>query len=209
MKSAAIGSAPNLRMKSLPLLFAFAISSFALAQDPAPTADPAAKPEAAPTQENPAKADPKAVPQELAPLPDPSPGELPENRAKPEQGLVPDGVPKTPKIDERARGRSTLKPPTTSAELESRIKFRQAHTRASNDPKIQALWEESRRAPTDYEKRDALRRYYTTLFKRMVSLDKSITPLVEERSKVALRRLDQTRIDPTDPLEEEHRQRRE
>lgn len=204
MKSAAIGSAPNLRMKSLPLLFAFAISSLALAQDPAPAADPAAKPEAAPAQENPAK-----VPQELAPLPDPAPGELPENRTRSEQGLVPDGVPKSPKIDERARGRSTLKPPATSAELENRIKFRNAHTRASNDPKIQALWEESRKAPTDYEKRDALRRYYTTLYKRMVSLDKSIAPLVEERSKVSLRRLDQTRIDPTDPLEEEYRQRRE
>ena len=64
-------------------------------------------------------------------------------------------------------------------------------------------------ALTDYEKRDALRRYYNTLYKRIVSFDKGLKTLVDERQRLSLRRLDQTRIDPTDPLDEEHRQRRE
>lgn len=192
-------------MKSLPLFFAFAISSLVLAQDPAPPADPATKP-ATPTAQ---KSEPALNPAELPPLPDPAPTGESERKAKSETSLVPDGVPKSSRIDERQKNRSTLKPPTTSAELESRIKFRQAHSRASNEPAIQALWEESREAETDFEKRDALRRYYDTLYKRMLSFDKSLKPLVEERRRVSLRRLDQNRIDPTDPLEEEHRQRRE
>jgi hypothetical protein len=191
-------------MKSLPLLFAFAISSFALAQDPAPPAD------AKPAPAEPAAPKPENASPELPPLPDPSPTGEPANRAKPEPGLVPEGVPAKPaKIREREKGRTTLKPPVTSAELDSRIKFRQAHTRASSEPAIQALWEESRQARTDYEKRDALRRYYTTLYKRIASMDKTILPLVEERQRVSLRRLEQNRIEATDPVEEYLRHRGE
>ena len=132
----------------------------------------------------------------------------PGGRLKPDPTLMPERIP-APKPGDRPKNRSTLKPPVTSADLDARIRFRQAHTRAANEPAIQTLWEESRRAPTDYEKRDALRRYYITLYKRILAFDNGIKPLVDERRRVSLHRLDQTRIDPTDPLDEEHRQRRE
>ena len=212
-------------MKPLSLLFAFALTGSALAQEPAPPAEPAPVPaepapaEPAPLPPEPAPA-PQANPAELPPLPDPSPtgeaGELlrnaPGSRIKPapqrEPAMVPDGILRPGSREERPKTRSTLRPPTTSAELDARIRFRKAHSRALSDPKIQALWEESRVVPTDYQKRDALRRFYTVLYKRMISLDRGIAPLVQERQRVSLRRLDQTRIEPTDPLYEEHRQRR-
>jgi hypothetical protein len=198
-------------MKSLSLLFAFALASPAFAQDPAAPDAPAPAPAATP-------ASPAAAPTDLPPLPDPvpggEPGELmrnqPGGRLKPapqgESSLVPQGIVRP---GERPKGRSTLRPPTTSAELTARIRFREAHSRAANDPKIQALWDESRQAPTDGHKREALRRYYTALYSRILAVDKSVAPLVEERRRVSLHRLDQTRIDPTDPLDEEHRQRRD
>jgi hypothetical protein len=110
---------------------------------------------------------------------------------------------------ERPKTRSTLKPPTTSADLAARIRYREAHTRAANDPKIQALWEESRRVETDGQKRDSLRRYYGALYSRILALDKTVAPLVEDRRRVSLKRLEQTRIEPTDPLHAEDRLRRD
>lgn len=188
-------------MKFLPLLLALAVSGPALAQD-------STAPASAPAQPAPA---------ELPPLPDPAPESesdlmrnQPGSRLKPapqsEPSLVPPGIVRPA---DRPKSRSTLKPPATSAELEARIRYRQAHSRAANEPAIQALWEESRVARTDYNKRDALRRYYTLLFDRMLRFDKTVKPLVEERRRISLRKLDQTRIEPTDPLDEEHRQRRD
>jgi hypothetical protein len=221
MKSRGVSSAFILRMKSLPLLFASAFASLVLAQDPVPPADSAPVPaQPAPLPVEPAPPPSQANPAELPPLPDPSPtgeaGELlrnqPGSRVKPapqaEPSMVPEFIPGARGSRERPKTRSTLRPPTTSAELDARIRFRQAHSRASSDPKIQELWEESRRVPTDGQKRDALRRYYTLLYKRMLSIDRGIAALVQERQRVSLHRLDQTRIEPTDPLYEEHQQRR-
>ena len=190
-------------MKLLPLLLAFASAGLVFAQE---TSGPAAPVPAPPQAQAPLP--------ELAPLPDPSTdGDLLRNqpggrlRPAPEPSLIP-GIPGRAGGD-RPKGRSTLRPPTTSADLEARIRYRQAHSRAANEAPIQALWEESREAKTDYAKRDALRRYYTLLYRRILTFDKTIAPLVQERQRISLRRLDQTRIEPTDPLEEEYRQRRE
>ena len=195
-------------MKSLSLLIAFAFSGLVVAQDPATPETPA--PEPVKPAEKPAVT-PTENPADLPPLPDPSPageaGELmknqPGSRLKPspqrEPGMVPEGVIRP---GERPKSRSTLKPPTTSADLAARIRYREAHSRAVNDPKIQALWAESRQVATDGQKRDALRRYYGALYTRILALDKTVAPLVEERRRVSLKRLDQTRIEPTDPLED-------
>ena len=123
--------------------------------------------------------------------------------------MVPEIIPGSRRQVDRPKGRSTLRPPTTSAELDARIRFRQAHSRAANEPAIQALWQESREVPTDGQKRDALKRYYTLLYKRIISIDKGIVPLVQERQRVSMRRLEQTRIEPTDPLYEDYRPRQD
>ena len=203
-------------MKSLPLLIAFAFTGLVLAQEPPAPDTPASEP--AKSAEKPA-VKPTENPPELPPLPDPSPGgeagELMKNqpggRLKPapqkeEPFLIPGAVVRPP---DRPKTRSTLKPPTTSADLAARIRYREAHSRAVNDPKIQALWAESRQVPTDGQKRDSLRRYYGALYSRILAMDKTVAPIVEERRRVSLRRLDQTRIEPTDPLEAENRLRRD
>ena len=203
-------------MKSLPLLIAFAFSGLVLAQEPAAPDTPATEP-AKPVEKSAVK--PTDNPADLPPLPDPSPGgeagELmknqPGSRLKPapqkeEPFLIPGAVVRP---QDRSKGRGTLKPPTTSADLAARIRYREAHSRAANDPKIQALWEESRRVATDGQKRDSLRRYYGALYTRILTLDKAVAPIVEERRRVSLKRLDQNRVDPTNPLEDENRLRRD
>jgi hypothetical protein len=88
--------------------------------------------------------------------------------------------------------------------LDLRIRYRQARTRSATDPAVQAAWEDSRVAKTDFDKREAMKRYYNTLYKKMLALDKSIAPLVTERQRVALHRLDQTRVEPTqEPIQED------
>ena len=191
------------RMRPLILILTLALTLPAIGQEPAEAL------------ESPAKDNPSGRPAEPPPLPEPTSDDAalmrnqPGGRVKPapEPSLVPDSVIPGRGTRGIVKGRSTLKPPTTSADLDARIRFRKAHSRALNDPAILSVWEESRVAKTDYRKREALRRYYTMLSKRMLAFDKGIAPLVEERTRVSLRRLDQTRVDPTDPLDEEHRNR--
>jgi hypothetical protein len=217
MKTHPLLYAGHFRMKIIALAIALTIP--ALAQDEKPDAKPAP-----PTDPKPV-APAEARPAELPPLPAPSPEKENSDLLKVQPGgvkpdptrsnsAVPDVLaparknsgskPGTPPKDS-----STLKPPTTSAELDARIRYRQAHTRASNDAAIKALWAESRVARTDYEKRETLKAYYTALYRKMLAMDKGIATIVEERKRVALGKLSQTRIDPTDPLDEEHRQRRD
>jgi hypothetical protein len=215
-----------IRMKIVTLLTALATAA-ALAQDPAkpdekPTsAKPAEAPSATKPELKPSSPDtvPKPPVSTLKPTPDlpelPSPGDDPDlgkgqpgGKLKPVPGRIENPL-ETGKLKiipgstaDRPKTRTTLKPPTTASDLDLRIRFRKAQSRAASEPAIQALWEESRVAVTDFDKREALKSYYQLLFKRMLSLDKGIAPLVEDRKRYSLRRLDQTRIEPTDPLED-------
>jgi len=153
---------------------------------------------------------PEASKPELPALPspdetlDPTKGQ-PGGRLKPAGSVLPDDVPPpTKRGPDQPRTRTALKPPTTSADLDLRIRYRQARTRSATDPAVQAAWEDSRVAKTDFDKREAMKRYYNTLYKKMLALDKSIAPLVTERQRVALHRLDQTRVEPTqEPIQED------
>lgn len=176
------------------LLFSLILALPALAQD--------AKPDEKPEPEKP-KAELPALP-ETEDESDVLKGQ-PGGRLKPAPSVLPDNVPPPAKRStEKTRTGTTLKPPTTSADLDLRIRYRQARNRSATDPAVQAAWEDSREAKTDFDKREAMKRYYTTLYKKMLALDKGIAPLVTERQRVALHRLDQTRIEPTmDPLKED------
>jgi len=205
-------------MKYLPLLFVLAAA--AVAQDPAPTTPakekteerpdlkPAAKPElrVSPTDLRPATPD-------LPPLPQPPPkkssaSDLPSRQVINNDNsstLVPDKVPtiQKPKIfpgstGDRPNTRTALLPPKTAADLDLRVRYRQAHTKASTDPAVRAAFEESRDAATDYAKRAAMKSYYERLFKKMLSYDKGIAPLVEDRQRYNMRRLTQSRLAPTE-----------
>ncbi len=129
----------------------------------------------------------------------PAPSSLPE-----EVPLIPEEVPQTPKPRGGAVGspRSGAEPSKTEAsadELRARIRFREAKTKALRDPQVQAQWERSLRAKTDYEKREALKSYYKLLYQRIAKLDRSVKTLSDQRQQYSLRRLDQTRVDPTEP----------
>ncbi len=201
-------------MKTLPLLLALAITAPAFSQDAAPAEKPSPAPAAekpAPAAEKPAPAKPAQSAPELPPLPDPAPGteqaDILRNQPGGRLTPAPVPVPGSRKVSnpERIPGRTTLKPPATSEDLDRRIRYREARTRAEADPKLRAMWEESRTVATDFEKRALLKDYFKALYAKMLASDKSLEPLIELRRRVALRRLDQTRIDPTDPIEDEAR----
>ena len=176
------------------LLFSLILALPAFAQD--------AKPEEKPAPEKP-KAELPALP---APdeTPDLTTGQ-PGGRLKPAASVLPDNVPPPTKNGlDQPRTRTALKPPTTSADMDLRIRYRVARTRSATDPTVQAAWQDSRAAKTDYDKREALKRYYNALYKKMLALDKGIAPLVTERQSAALHRLDQTRVEPTqEPVHED------
>lgn len=116
-----------------------------------------------------------------------------------------DGQKKDPS---RERGRTTLLPPKTATDLDLRIRYRKARAAAERDGAVIAAWEDSRKAHTDYAKREALKRYYTLIRAKVLAVDKGVSPMVEERHTYAMKRLDQTRVDPTDPLDEDVRHTR-
>jgi hypothetical protein len=92
-----------------------------------------------------------------------------------------------------------------SDELQKRIRFREVRTRAFNDPAVRAEWDRAQVARTDYEKRETLKSYYKLLFNRMRRIDGSLKNQVALTEERMLRRLRQTRIDPTEPIDPQER----
>ena len=86
-------------------------------------------------------------------------------------------------------------------EMALRVRFRQAYTRALRDGEVQQYWEESKRVPTDYERREFLKKYYTRLYDLMRKTDKNLTARIDLEEKEALRLLTQRRVEPTVPPE--------
>lgn len=121
-------------------------------------------------------------------------------------------IPETPELTKKPKSTTTevKKERRSSTEaaadaLQQRIRFRQAKTRASNDPAVQAEWARANAARTDFEKRDALKAYYKALFNRMRRVDGSLRARIAETEQRAMKRLTQTRIDPTEPIDPEER----
>jgi len=115
----------------------------------------------------------------------------------------PEAARKSKSTTKKTEVRTDRKSSTEAAvdELQQRVKFRQAKTRALYDPAVQAEWERASAARTDFEKREALKAYYRALFNRMRRIDSSLKPRIAETEQRALHRLTQTRIDPTEPFD--------
>jgi hypothetical protein len=127
--------------------------------------------------------------------------------------LIPEQVPQNEKprgtaIEPRAPKTRKSKTSESAGEVLERIRFREARTKAERDAKVQAEWARSQTAKTELEKRDALKSYYKLLYGRMVKLDASLKKLIDQRQLISLRRLEQTRIDPTEPLDPHERAER-
>ena len=93
-------------------------------------------------------------------------------------------------------------------DVADRIRLRSAKTRALRDPRVQAEWEQAEKARTDQERRDALKRYYTLLYDRIDKTDATLKKLTALRRISASHRLEQTKIDPTEPLDPDERAER-
>jgi type IV secretory pathway VirB10-like protein len=136
---------------------------------------------------------PQAVPSDLPLIP-----ETPAPTEKPRGTALPEGPGSTTKPGKKDKKSTTE---ITEAELAERIRFREAKTKALRDPAVQLQWKRSTRAETDFEKREALKSYYTLLFARIGRTDRTLTRLAATRQATAIRQLTQTRIDPTEPLD--------
>lgn len=127
-------------------------------------------------------------------------------------------IPETPEPVQKPKGSAIAEPkpsrkasdtpPRTSAsedEMAARIRLRQLKTRVLREPKVQALYEKAQSVPTDYEKRETLKEFYTLLYARIEKLDGSLKKRTTALRNESIRRLTQVKIDPTDPIDPSER----
>jgi len=89
--------------------------------------------------------------------------------------------------------------------MAARIRIRQLKTRVLQEPKVRELLEKAQAAPTDYEKRENLKAFYTLLYNRIEKLDGSLKKRTTALRNTSVRRLAQTKIDPTEPIDPSER----
>ena len=77
-----------------------------------------------------------------------------------------------------------------SDDLQMRIRYREARTKALQDPNIQSEWDRAQTAKTDPEKREALQSYYKLLCDRVVKIDPATKPRIETLRKTLAWRLE-------------------
>jgi hypothetical protein len=204
----------------LPLLFtactlaAFGQESTApLSPPPAPApapapAPPSPAPPAASELETPAPPPPRLpVP---APKADPAldlmpaqPGQLLPPPPMTEPGLIPEAPDARPKARSSTKEKSEKsKTQAAEEELATLIHLRQAKTRAlATDPSLETEFHDANAAHTDAEKRAALQKYYARLYARIRKIDPRVKKIATEREQYAIRRLNQTRITPSEVVE--------
>jgi hypothetical protein len=145
----------------------------------------------------------------------------PETRANPSPALTLEPkneeslglIPEAPEPRKKPKGTALVSPggiskksvknetSATEDELRARIRLRELKTKVSRDPQVQAELERASTALTDYEKREALKAYYNLLYGKIEKLDRSLKKRVDVLRKQSIHRLEQTRIDPTHPVD--------
>lgn len=174
-----------------------------------------AAPVAPPAEKKPGAASDIPADQRLELLPsDPAPLLPVPNRTERTEPLP--LIPDAPARTEKPRGRAVVEPrvekrsktEAAADELQQRVRFREVKTRALKDPGVQSDWERAHTVRTDYEKREALKSYYTRLYAGMAKIDRSLKKRIAEERQRSLGRLAQTRVDPTEPLDPQERSER-
>ena len=179
--------------KNLALCFAIAAVRSAPAGEPVP----ARNPDPSPALPTPPTKVPAIDAEKILPLGDPLPRPAPAPSLLPDE--IPIGVKRPASADPLATTKpgAIKKPQAAALELDLRVRYRKARNLAETNDQVRAAWEDSRDAKNDYGKRQALKRYYDLLFAKMLSADRGIAPLVEQRRKAETAALTQTRIAPT------------
>jgi hypothetical protein len=119
---------------------------------------------------------------------------LPEDALTQPDALIP---------DERAPAPPAVPPSFESAQEKARqlsIRYREIRVQVEKDAKVMSLFEQAEKARTLEDQRAAMREYYRLLFKKIASIDKSLTEKCKELETAYLRRLAQQRVEPTIPL---------
>ncbi len=99
-----------------------------------------------------------------------------------------------------------LPPPSVAIESDNEkqrelaVLYRNVRVKADKDPQIVAMREKADAATSMEDRRAALREYYRMLFKKIVAIDKSLKAKAEIMEEAYIRRLAQTRLEPTIPL---------
>ena len=83
---------------------------------------------------------------------------------------------------------------------EQKARYYTVKVKADKDEDVAALLDKSEKAKTDEGKRQALRRYYDLLAKRMKKIDSSLSDWIDTMHAAYLRRLEQVRVEPTIPV---------
>lgn len=99
-------------------------------------------------------------------------------------------------------------PPPAAVAIESElekqrnlmIRYREVRVKADKDPKVSAMRERAEAASSIEDQRAAYREYYRLLFEKVVELDKSLKEKAEVMADAYIRRLAQSRLEPTIPL---------
>jgi hypothetical protein len=125
--------------------------------------------------------------------------------ARPDEGM-PDGAYTEP--DALVPDVGPVGPPPPAVTFESTqekarqlsIRYREVRVQAEKDPKVVSLREQAERARTLEDQRAAMREYYRLLFKKIASMDKSLTDKCKVMETAYIRRLAQERLEPTIPL---------
>lgn len=180
---------------------------------PAPEASPVADASPAP-ESSPATA--QATPgEDIIPLPEAGPA--PEGGAPLETDDI---VPVAPQVDTSADASfvdpnafvsSELppEPPAGIAAAESalerqrkiRIRYRDVRVQVEKDPQVVEMKQKSDNAKSPEGKRAALREYYRMVSQRISAMDASLSELAKAMEDAYIRRMAQTRLEPTIPLE--------
>jgi hypothetical protein len=114
----------------------------------------------------------------------------------PENAAPAAGVPSLPQLDEAFK----QKPISNTAALnDAHAEFRQLKNRVVNRAKVKAAFRAAQAAPTDFEKRKLLRRYYDIFFDEMIAIAPrpEFVGYLNDRKKEQLAALAQPRVRPT------------
>jgi hypothetical protein len=80
------------------------------------------------------------------------------------------------------------------------VKYKAVKVQAEKNPAICRMYRRAQSAPTEEDYRAAMREYYRMLFKKIELLDPSLTEKARGMREAYLRKLAQTKIEPTIPL---------
>jgi len=130
---------------------------------------------------------------DVIPLMPPADFALPDEAFTDPNAIVPDEMPLAP-------------PPAVVVESEAEkqrelnIRYREVRVKAEEDANVTRMLERADEAATLEDRRAALREYYRLLFKKIASIDSSLKVKSEIMEEAYIRRLAQTRLEPTIPL---------